>query len=321
MKGASGMRGPRLVVLGIAAVLAAGCGSGSVAGSVSGGHPSSAPVTAGAGGVASFGANPPRPPTPLQVAQQLATAAAVPATAVASGSAPATSLQSPPSAPEVSGRIIESRWWRINEPWKTAYSWVAHHQNPDLKQEASGSSGGPQPSDLEMYDDFASHDIPLSVNSATLSIAVVPLSATTSAIGAYAIVVKQPLRQPSELVPFSADPVTVSAQSNQAGTMPPNRQRTINGPAAQTFVRDFDQLSIDPIGAHTCPLARESESATFRSGGHTWIATVGLCVGVSVTLDGHGLPLLNTSTPFNRDLRHALGVRPGTNLANIPPTR
>jgi hypothetical protein len=320
MKGGTAATGSSLVVLGIAAVLAAGCASGSGADNVSSGHPSSPRATTG-GRVASFGANPPRPPTPLQVAQQLATGAAVPATAMPSGSAPATSLQSPPSSPSGSGRIIESRWWRIDEPWTTAYSWVAHHQNPDLKQEASGSSGGPQPSDLERYDDFASHDIPLSVNSAMLSIAVVPLSATTSAIAAYAIVVKQPLRQPSEMVPLSDDAVTVSAQSNQAGTVPPTRYRTITGSAAQTFVRDFDQLSIDPIGAHTCPLARESESATFRSGGQTWIATVGLCIGVSVTLDGHGLPLLNTSTPFNRDLRHALGVRPGTNLANIPPTR
>jgi hypothetical protein len=260
-----------------------------------------------------------RPPTPEQVAERLIEAARVPPGAVDATTAPTRSLQSPPSAPAVTGLIVQSRWWRINRPQRAAYAWLAHHQIPGLTQEASGSSSGPALSDQEMNDDFASRQIPLSVNSAILSIAVAPLSAHTSAIGAYALVVRQPLRRASENVPFSVNSVSVVARRNVSSSgRPISASNTVTGAGARTFVHDFDQLSVNPPGARSCPLSMQTESATFRSAGHTWVATTGICVGVNVSLDGQDLPTLNTSAPFNRDMREALGHRLDKNRAQLP---
>jgi hypothetical protein len=251
-----------------------------------------------------------RPLTPEQLAQQLENAAQVPAGAVRSQTAPTQGLRYPPDRPAIPGDVVRYRWWRIAMPWRAAYSWAALHQAAFLSG-TSSSSSGPALTDNEKSAAFTPQEVPLSVNSATLTIAVVPLTATTSAIGAYAVVVRQPLRPAVENVPLTVNTVAVAAQrtNGNPGSGPIISNRTITGSQAQTLVRDFDELSVDPMEQTNCPLSRETESATFRADGHVWVATTGICVGAHVTVDGNPVATLNTSQPFNRDLRAALDVK------------
>jgi hypothetical protein len=247
------------------------------------------------------------PLTPEQLAQGLSNAAHVPSRAVSSATAPTPGLRYPPGRLGAAGVIVRYRWWRVAMPAGAAYSWVAHHQAAFLSRESSGSSSGPAVTDNEQNADFTPPQVPLSVNSATLTMAVAPLTATTSAIGAYAVVVPQPPRPAVENVPLTVNTVSVVTQptnGNPGSGM--TGRRTLTGPEAQTLVRDFDELSVFPSGRVPCPLSPMSESATFRANGHVWVATTGLCVGANVTLDGHPLATLNTSQPFIRDLRAAL---------------
>jgi hypothetical protein len=57
----------------------------------------------------------------------------------------------------------------------------------------------------------------------------------------------------------------------------------------------------------SCPAALlRTETATFAYNGHTMVARLGGCGGVSVTLDSRSLPLLEQTTFFTHDVMHAL---------------
>lgn len=301
-----GMKGwcGRLIALAVA-VAVAGCGSTSLG--VSHSHRV---------GTAAKNELPLRHPlTPDQVARELINAARAPSGAVRSTTAPTKSLQNPPDLPEVSGVTVVHRWWRIAMPWHAAYAWVARHQPAFLSSGSSGASSGPALTNNEQNIDFTPPEVPQSVNSAILTIAVAPLTAHSSAIGAYAVVVRQPSRPAIENVPLTVKTVDVDARRNAGnpGNGPIISQRTVTGLEAETLVRDFDELSVDPPGVTSCPLSMETESATFRADGHTWVATTGICVGVDVSLDGQPLATLDTSMRFSRDLHSALGS-PGSQV-------
>jgi hypothetical protein len=98
--------------------------------------------------------------------------------------------------------------------------------------------------------------------------------------------------------------------------------RMVTGAAAERLVRDFNQLKVRPDGfVSSCPASGPIKRATFRSDGHAWVASVGNCDGVGVTLNGQRLATLHTSVPFSRDLYQVLRDPLGPNLALIPPTR
>jgi hypothetical protein len=250
--------------------------------------------------------------TPRQLAQTLVTEARVPAGAVRSATAPTKALSQPPERESAQGLIVVRRWWRINESWTAVFAWVSHHQSLGVAGIGGSSTSGPNWSDQQSDVDFAPPHLPATVNSAQLSIAVTPLSENTSAIGVFSLVVPQPPRPQIENVPSSVDSVLVitrrtTGQQDGGGVL---GRRTLTGTAARQLVSDFDALKVQPSGeVFSCPMSMVTQTAIFQAPGHRWIATAGVCVGITVTLNGHALPTLDGSDGFMRDLRAAYGHR------------
>jgi hypothetical protein len=311
---AIGTRRLRLVVLGTSAVLAAaGCG----ASASSAGNPPGAASTVGTG------AGLRHPPTPEQVAAELVAGARVPSGATEVMSAPTSSLATAPSEPRVSGRIERIRWWRIDRPLDEVYAAISGDQSPDLRSDGSSTTNGPALSDQVKAANFTFHRLPLSVNSASFSIAVAPLTETSSAIGAYAIVVEQPPRPASETVPSTVDQVRVAEAVGPAvdyaapgPQVPP--PVTVTGGQAQQIVMDFNELQVRPDSVQPCPMALRTRSATFSYDGHTLVATLGVCGAVNVSLDGQSLRALDPTPMFSHDVTSALAHQPTTSVRRVP---
>jgi hypothetical protein len=279
-------------------LLAAGCASGSTGSS-------DRPADVGPASAS-------RMTSPGAIARELLDRAQVPGGATRAGQSPTSTLTDPPDQPSASGLIVRIHWWRVNESWNAVYAWISSHQSPGLSSIGSSSSSGPALTDRERAADFAMKGLPSNVNTAQLSIAVAPLTAHTSAIGAYAIVIPQPPRQHIEIVPLTVDQVTVITRrtSGEPDADQLLGRRVVTGAAAQRLVRDFDALEVQPPGEQfSCPMSFITQTAIFRSGSHVWAATSGVCIGIAVNLDGHALPTLSTSDAFSRDLRAAYGHR------------
>jgi hypothetical protein len=138
-------------------------------------------------------------------------------------------------------------------------------------------------------------------------------------------VVHQPTRPAVENVPFTVTAVEVNA-APVTGTDVVRGIRggplMVTGAAAERMVRDFNQLKVRPDGiVSSCSASALIKRATFRSDGHAWVASVGNCGGVRVTLNGQPLATLHPSVPFSSDLYQALRDPLGPNLALIPPAR
>jgi hypothetical protein len=248
--------------------------------------------------------------TPASLAQSLLAETRVPTGAVGASTAPVKVLRHSPFETRADGLIVRETWWTVNESAAKAYAWVSHHQSPSLKNSGSGSSSGPGTSNQESAVDFVPPHLPPTVNSAQLAIAVAPISAHTSAIGAYALVIPQPARSATEVVPSTVDRVTVITRqiAGQPGGGTVLGRKTVTGAAAQKIVHDFDALTVQPPGeVFPCPLAVVSQTAIFRQGSQVWKATDGVCIGVQVTLNGHQQPTLNGSGSFAHDLRVTYG--------------
>jgi hypothetical protein len=270
--------------------------------------------------------------TPASLAQSLLAETRVPTGAVSSSTAPVKVLRQSPYETRADGLIVRETWWTINESAAKAYAWVSHHQSSSLKNSGSGSSSGPGSANQESAVDFTPPHLPATVNSAQLSIAVSPMTAHTSAIGAYALVIPQPPRSKTEDVPTTVDRVTVITRrttGQQDGGSVLGRD-TVTGAAARKLVRDFNALKVQPPGeVFPCPMSTVSQTAIFRDGSQVWRATDGVCIGVAVTLNGHQQPTLDGSGSFSHDLQAAYGHpfpppsgvnQPVTNAAAAPAT-
>jgi hypothetical protein len=300
------MKDFRTRAVGLAAVmLLAGCAS------ASSDHISSGAQRGGSGAASQAPSNA-KTPTPATVAQQLIDEARVPTAAVRTAKSPTKLLRHPPTAPGVTNVTVRARWWRIDEPAAAAYAWVSQHQSAAVSSIGSTSSSGPSLADVEHDADFAPPHLPATVNSAQLTMSVVPLTARISAIAAFAVVVRQPPRPPAEDVPATVDSVMVVTRrtTGQLDGGSILGRTTLTGVAAARLVHDFDALTVQPPGeVFSCPLSVVTQTAFFRFGNQLWTATTGACVGVDVTLNGHRLPTLDISNDFSRDLRAAFGHR------------
>jgi hypothetical protein len=124
-------------------------------------------------------------------------------------------------------------------------------------------------------------------------------------------------------VPESAGSVEVvadaggQAANGPGADLPPVMRLPVT--SARTLVHDFDTLPVLAGGSRRCPAAGRSDTVTFTGQGHRWVATIRGCRGVAVSFDGHALPALAPSLAFAQDLHRA--IRPGPNLALIPPAR
>jgi hypothetical protein len=248
--------------------------------------------------------------TPASLAQSLLAETRVPTGAVGSSTAPVKVLQQSPYEIRADGLVVRETWWTINESAAKAYAWVSHHQLASLSNAGSGSSSGPGERNRESAVNFVPPHLPPSVNSAQLSIAVAPMTAHTSAIGAYALVIPQPPRSKTEDVPTTVDRVTVITRrvaGQQDGGSILGR-KTVTGAAARKLVRDFNALKVQPPGeVFPCPMTVVTQTAIFRQGSQVWQATDGVCIGVQVTLNGHQQPTLDGSGSFSHDLHAAYG--------------
>jgi hypothetical protein len=263
------------------------------------------------------------PPSPEQVATRLLNRVRVPTAAVVSQRAPTRMLANPPDGPGGANSVIRRHWWRISAPWTSVYGWISQHQPGGLASMGSTASSGPAPGDDERAVDLMLRHVPATVNSADLSIAVVPLSSHTSAIGAFATVVPQPRRPAAEDVPLPVDSVVVT--TSRTTGLPDGGQtlvrRRLSDPAATRLVRDFDALRVQPPGEmFSCPLILITQTVSIQSGGHRWWVTDESCGGLQVSRDGIRLPPLQVSPAFGRDLQSAYGKRPPSLLHPVPMT-
>jgi hypothetical protein len=309
-------RAAAISTMAVIALAAAGCGSAANADQTN--DPTGVPHTPS---TTSTSTSSTQPASPAQVAASLLDRVHVPAAARPSGHAPARMLARPPDGPGGAHPVIRRHWWRVSAPWTTVYAWINKHQPRGLLSMGSTASSGPAPRDDERAIDFALRHVPTTVNSADLSIAVVPLSRDTSAIGAFATVIRQPRRPAAEDVPLPVDSVVVTT-SKTTGTPDGGQlvsRKRLSGPAATRLVRDFDALRVQPPGEmFSCPLILITQTVAIHADGHRWWVTDESCSGLGVSRDGHTLPTLQVSPAFGRDLRAAYGKRPPS-LLNPEP--
>ena len=86
----------------------------------------------------------------------------------------------------------------------------------------------------------------------------------------------------------------------------------MTGSAAAKLIKDFNALRVNPPGGVLiCPADfGVKEIVTFRSDGHTIVATTAVCGLVDVTRDGHRLPTLQMTTRYIDDIYADLGPAP-----------
>jgi hypothetical protein len=91
-------------------------------------------------------------------------------------------------------------------------------------------------------------------------------------------------------------------------TKRPTRHRTVTGHPASTLAIAFDALRAEPRDTVQCDIAGgPSDTVTFRTAKHTWVARQSACTEVVVTRDGNSLPTLIATTKWEHDLEHYLG--------------
>jgi hypothetical protein len=315
---AIGTRSRWLAALGTSAVLAA---AGCSAASSNGGETSSPPAAQNTVGP---GTSLRHQVTPVQVAAELVAGARVPSDATEVPTSPIPSLDTPPNQAGVpSQRIERMRWWQIDRPLDEVYAAISDHQSPDLHPQQSGSTNSSVSSEVEKDAEFTFRRVPLSIHSATFAIAVAPLTESTSAIGAYAVVIEQPTRGANETLPATLHQLQLGeAVSPALNSSPPGPQLptvAVTGSQAQQIVMDFNELRVRPEGVTTpCPIPARTKTATFAYVGHTLAARLGACNTVSVTLDGNQLSTLNSTPAFVRDVNQSLSHKPITSIRRVP---
>jgi hypothetical protein len=222
--------------------------------------------------------------------------------------------------------VTQSRWWVVDQPWGAVSSWVSQHQPATVRSDGSSAGDGPTLGDRSRIANFVLPHLPSTVNSAQLAVEVVPLTAHTSAIGAYAVVVRQPARPPAEDVPLTVDRATVVIRpvdgvSGLAGAtgIAPSERRILTGEAARRLVRDFDALRVRPLGeTFGCPAYLEIQIVTFRAGSQVWRVTNGACDGIEVVHNGRSLPVLSGSNRFSHDMSPFLSRSLGSRVHQRP---
>jgi hypothetical protein len=207
--------------------------------------------------------------------------------------------------------VVRARWWLIHRPWNAVYRHLRRQPAAGLVTDGSTtSSAGPELGDDSRSVNYRPSRIPRSINSATLTLEVVPLTHHTSAIAAFAVVVRQPVRPRAEVVPISVRSVTLTQRTYSRHGRPRSRHVTVTGGAAASLVHDFNQLVVEPFSdaRFSCPAQLKVTSATFRSGSNVWRARDVSCGGLFVTLNHHKLPNLQDAQAYQNDISGAFEV-------------
>jgi hypothetical protein len=147
--------------------------------------------------------------------------------------------------------------------------------------------------------------LPSDIAYAELQLSVTPIGHGRAAYGEYGQAVPRPARPAKESVP---DAVHASLLTKVRGTGDKHpRTRSLHGQRAGALVKAFNGLLAAAPADSTCAEDHgQYESASFRSHGNVWVATVGPCPGVAVVRDGQALPDLDRNGPSGATFLHLL---------------
>jgi hypothetical protein len=82
---------------------------------------------------------------------------------------------------------------------------------------------------------------------------------------------------------------------------PVSKRNTVSGRTAASLVKAFNALTVEPASRLQCLIAGgPSDSVTFRTTSHTWVAKESACSNVVVSRDGKLLPTLIGSAKWER---------------------
>lgn len=225
--------------------------------------------------------------------------------AVVHHDAPVARLRQAPSTAAYDALVVRTRWWTVGESAEQAYADLTARPIADFTNDGHGSSGGPQRRDTIYDSSYAPDKTPHDIAYAELQLAVTPTGHHTAAIGGYGQAVPRPHRPASESVPTSVHNVLVTKVRGTSDKHP--LQRTVHGRLAKRLVTRLNAAPVEAPGTSTCAEDHgQSETASFRSRGNVWVASIGPCPGIAVVRDGKALPTLESSRTFSAALGRAL---------------
>jgi hypothetical protein len=107
------------------------------------------------------------------------------------------------------------------------------------------------------------------------------------------------IRPSREHVPGSVHQARLSYRKEPF--QPVSKRNTVTGHAAHSLVKAFNALAVEPPSRLQCQIAGgPSDSVTFRTKSHTWVAKESACSNVVVSRDGKALPTLIGSAKWER---------------------
>lgn len=200
------------------------------------------------------------------------------------------------------GTIVRKRWWTVDESRDTAYDEISAQTPAGTRRTGTNHADGVK----GVY--YDPRRIPGSVYTATLIVEVVALNHSQSAVGAFAVVVRQPKRHRRENVkPHSLRAVHLVHETYPSGDV--LRRRTVTGQRAARLARVFNRMSVIPAHRQGCPMSRGTTTIVkFLGRHHTWVVSP-FCgapqiAAYDVQRDGQVLPWLGASSYKYRWLVH-----------------
>jgi hypothetical protein len=192
----------------------------------------------------------------------------------------------------------------VNEPAATAIADLAATRVVGYRHSGAGTSSGPRRRDTIYDRTYEPRRLRDSLAYAELQLAVTPTGHGTAAIAVFGQAVPRPPRPAKEYVPRSVHKAIVTKVRGVQDRHP--RMRTVHGRRARALVAGFNSLLANAPGESSCGNDHgQRETATFRSPGHVWTASIGACFGVSVVRDGQNLPYLDNNGRFSHGLQRA----------------
>jgi hypothetical protein len=246
---------------------------------------------------------------------RLLAAVHVPAGAQPATEAPAQVLDSPPQTPSFAETpVVAKRFWTVGDSAQATSTWLRQHR-PAGRLDSAGSSTATRPTRSQTwFMGYRAANLPGSLAAGYLYLAVVATGPHTSAIGAYAVTLRQPQRPADERVPLQGTRVVIHWALAVGGTP---ALKTLAGSAASRLVRDFDALRVDAGGTVMCPMipSRQADiTVDFTNSRRVWQATIPSCPAIKVTTKTGGsstsLPPLAFGNPFLNDVKGYTGYLP-----------
>jgi hypothetical protein len=248
------------------------------------------------------------PDTVRDYARHLLAGVNVPPGSAVAGHAPSKALESLPESPSLSKTpVVLSRYWTIDQQVSDVHAWLeAHRPGGGLVASGSGMASTPP----APYISYRVDDLPGRIGAAYVYVQAISTGPTSSAIGAWAVALRQPARPEAEVVPVHGTTAVISWSLAIGGTPV---LKKLDGAAAEQLVRAFNALRVDVGGKVFCPMIPTRYGdvlVKFQADGHTWKVDIPACPDIRVTRDGDSLPNLAFGDRFMHDVRSYTGGLP-----------